>query len=477
MIQLREYQANAINNLRESVKKGHKKVILQAATGSGKTIVAAEIINSAVMKGKRVLFMVHRKELVNQTSLTLDKFGIEHGVIMAQHPRKNDHAVQIASIQTITNRDKPPADLMIIDEGHLSLSKSYKSLIAEYPNAVVICLSATPIRNDGQGMGEIYKDIVQVVPMSQLIAEGHLVKPRVFAPFIPNMKNVRTVKGDYDATQTAQIMDKSEITGDIIKHWQSHAQNRKTIVFAASVRHSKNIVLEFQAAGISARHLDATTPAGERDKIISDFRAGEFKVLSNMAILIEGFDCPDTACVILARPTKSLIIYLQAVGRVMRPAENKTDCIILDHAGLTYFHNLVDAPREWTLDGKDRKARDEIPDLVHICDVCFCAYSKAEYPDKCPECGVVTNRPEPPEVRAEGQLVELTAEVMEMMKAAKKAIWAAEMKKCKTLSDFIELGKSRGYKYPVQWAGHQIRQRQEWKVNQNLLKSGNYRLS
>lgn len=462
MIKLRPYQHGAIENLRNSIISGNRRILLQASTGAGKTIVACEMIRLAKTKGKRALFIAHRKEIITQTSGKLDAFGIDHGIIMAKHSRNRpDEFVQVASIQTLMNRDKPEADLIIIDEAHLSCSESYKKIVEHYGRATIIGLTATPIRLDGRGLGEVYRDIVQVVPMAQLITEGHLVKPRVFAPFTPDMKGVRTVKGDYDAQQTAAIMDNQKITGDIIKHWRQSAFNRKTIVFASSVAHSKNIVDEFISVGISARHLDATTPSTLRDATLQAWRDGEFTVLSNMGLFVEGLDVPDAACCILARPTKSLTIYLQAVGRIMRPAENKTDCIILDHAGLTYLHNLVDTPRKWTLGGKKKKGNDRKVVSVHVCDGCFCAYSKTEHPNKCPECGYEAVKPEPPEVRASGVLMELTADSLAILKMHEKRKYIAEMKAAKTLDDLIQLGKSRGYKEG--WAYIKHKEREEWK--------------
>jgi superfamily II DNA or RNA helicase len=338
--------------------------------------------------------------------------------------------------------------------------------VEHYHGATIIGLTATPIRLDGRGLGEIYGDIVQVVPMAQLISEGHLVKPRVFAPFTPDMRGVKKSKGDYDATQTAKLMDKKEITADIVKHWLGvhKSENsrklqihRKTIVFASSVEHSKNIVAEFQHAGISAKHLDANTPANQRDQTLNEWRDGKFTVLSNMGLFIEGLDVPAASCCILARPTKSLTIYLQAVGRVMRPHESKTDCIILDCAGLTYEHGFVDDAREWTLNGKTKRNK-EIAPAVHICEECFAAYSKAEHPHECPECGFET----PVETRetkhADVDMVELTPSIVANLHA--KRIKRLEMGKCKTLDDFIELGKLRGYK--VGWAYIKWNERKAW---------------
>lgn len=457
MIELRPYQNGAIENLRNAIAGGNNRVLLQAATGAGKTIIACEMIRRATSKQKRVVFIAHRKEIINQTSDKLELFNIEHGVIMANHSRVNNHPVQVASIQTLTRRNKPKADLVIIDECHLSVSDSFKKIIDHYHGATIIGLTATPIRLDGKGLGEIYSDIIQVVPMAQLIEEGHLVKPRVFAPFVPDLKGVKTSKGDYDATQTAKLMDKKEITADIVMHWLSATQDRKTIVFASSVEHSKNIVAEFQHAGISAKHLDANTPANIRDQTLNEWRDGKFTVLSNMGLFIEGLDVPDAACCILARPTKSLTIYLQAVGRIMRPAIGKTDCIILDCAGLTYEHGFVDDARHWTLNGKVKRAKDDAP-AVHICENCFAAYSKAQHPNECPECGFETPVERRETKHTDVDMVELTPSIVANLRA--KRIKRLEMGKCKTLDDFIELGKLRGYK--AGWAYFKWDERKAW---------------
>ena len=335
-------------------------------------------------------------------------------------------------------------------------------ILEHYSTATVIGLTATPVRLDGRGLGEIYGDIVQVVPMAQLISEGHLVKPRVFAPFTPDMKNVRKSKGDYDASETAKLMDKKEITADIVKHWLDAASNhagvanltpRKTIIFASSVQHSKNIVAEFEAASISAKHLDATTPATERDQTLQAWRDGKFTVLSNCGLFIEGLDVPAASCCILARPTKSLTIYLQAVGRVMRPHESKTDCIILDCAGLTYEHGFVDDHREWMLNGRMKKPKSDVI-AVHICEECFAA----QHPNECPECGFVTPVERKAIKTVDVDLKELTR--ADLPKEQRKNFVKAERKNCKTLKDFLSLALKMGYQSG--WAYKQWDMRRDW---------------
>lgn len=463
-MELRPYQSNSIDGLISSIRKGSKCVLLQAATGAGKTIIASSMTQRAVNKGSKVLFIAHRKEIINQTSEKLHGFGIKHGVIMAGHSGYSPSLpVQLASIQTLSLRHKPDADLVIIDECHLSVSASFQKIIEHYKGSVIIGLTATPIRLDGRGLGEIYSDMVQVVPMRQLIDDGHLVQPRVFAPFMPDLKKFKTVRGDYDAAQVADEMDKSVITGDIVKHWQQHAFERKTICFASSIAHSQHIVDCFTDAGISARHLDGTTPAALRDKTMQEWRDGKFHVLSNMGLFIEGLDVPAASCCILARPTQSLTIYLQAVGRVMRPSAGKIDCIILDHSGLTHTHGLVDEDRDWTLDGKKKKSRkgeSEKAPSVTVCGSCFAAYSRIAHPDACPECGKVTERTgREIETDESGVLIELSPEMMQAIKARKKD----ELKAAKTDEQLLELGIQRGYKNPHFWAMKIQETRQQWK--------------
>lgn len=463
MIQLRNYQHNSIDGLISSIRSGNKRVLLQASTGAGKTIIASSMIQRAVNKGNRCLFIAHRKEIINQTSEKLQGFGIGHGVIMSGHRGYAPALpVQLASIQTLNLRHKPHADLVIIDETHLACSNTFKKIIEHYDGAVIIGLTATPIRTDGRGLGEIYSDMVQVVPMRKLIDDGHLVQPRVFAPFIPDLKKFRTVRGDYDAQQVNGEMDKATLIGDIVTHWKSHAAGRKTIVFASSIAHSQHIVESFGHAGISARHLDGTTPAPLRDKTLREWREGKFDVLSNMGLFIEGLDVPEAACCILARPTQSVTVYLQSVGRVMRPAKGKTDCVILDHAGLTHSLGLVDEEREWSLEGKKKKSKkgeSEKAPSVTVCADCFAAFSRAEH-TACPECGKEVERGTGRNIEVDdsSELIELTSEMMQALRERKKQ----ELKAARTKEQLIELGNSRGYRNPFYWAEKIISERQKW---------------
>jgi DNA repair protein RadD len=372
MIQFRPYQETAIQSARDKIAGGCKRILLNSPTGSGKTIIAAGIVQRAVAKGKRVLFLAHRRELIHQTCAKLVEGGVlNFGVIMAGH--RINHAaapVQVASIQTLVRRELPPADLVMVDECHRAASRSYLSVLANYPQAAVIGLSATPERLDGKGLDDIFHDMVVVATVPDLIEMGFLVKPTCYVGATADLSGVATRRGDYDEGQLAEAMDKPRLTGDIVANWLRLAKGRPTAVFAAGVEHARHITAEFVAAGIAAATVTGETPANEREAIIADWRAGFIQVCVNVFIFVEGFDFPELECVVLARPTQSVSLYLQAVGRVMRPSPDKTQAIIIDHAGCCQMHGQPHLHREWTLEGMAKKRKDQGQALHQVCQPC-----------------------------------------------------------------------------------------------------------
>lgn len=284
---LRPYQLAALESLRANIRRGIKRQILMIATGGGKTSVAAEMITTAVSRGRRVLFVAHRRELIDQCSARLDQFGIEHGVIMAGHPRYQPmHPVQVASIQTLIRRDpKPHADLVIIDEAHRSRGSSYERTLQCYPTAPVVGLSATPWRMDGRGLGELFEEIVVGATTGELIRQGHLVPFTGYAYDAPDLSHVESRGGDYDEHGLELVMGGVRLLGNIVGQWQAHAAGLRTVVFAVTVAHSHEIVERFRAAGVAAEHLDGETPIDERAGILSRLASGETKVVSNCAVL------------------------------------------------------------------------------------------------------------------------------------------------------------------------------------------------
>lgn len=380
---LRDYQQAAIEALRQHIREGCRRLLLVLPTGAGKTSVAAAMIEGAVAKGKVVHFWAHRLELITQASQRLAGLGIEHGIIMADHPARRQWArVHVASVQTLRNRQHvAPPDLIFLDEAHRARAKTYTEILKRYPAAVVVGLTATPIRTDGKGLGNLFERMVCGPSVAELTSMGYLVSTRVFAPSKPDTASVKVTAGDYNQQQLAGVMDKPTITGDIVAHWLKLGEGRITIVFCVDVEHSKHVRDQFLAAHIPAAHLDGETPTREREGLLADLAAGRIRVLTSVGVLCEGWDCPPASCAILARPTKSLSLYLQMAGRILRPYPGKPDALILDHAGCSLAHGLVDDERDWEL-GKDRKRQDgPLIDLnvnvPKVCPKCFRVYSRA----------------------------------------------------------------------------------------------------
>jgi len=364
-LSLRPYQTEKIAEARVLMSQGKRSICLVAPTGAGKTIIAAHIVQSALGKGKRVLFLAHRRELLDQCAAKLRDLGIwDYNVVLSGHPhsRNPDAPVQIASIQTLIRREYPPADLVCIDECHHAASGSYQTLLKNYPDAYVLGLTATPERLDGKGLDAIFHDLLNVATVPELVDSGFLVAPQCLGPsqeavaqLKATLAKVKVRGGDYAEGELGEAMDNPTLVGDIVDHWREWGVSQKTIVFAANIEHSRHIVSQFQAAGIAAAHLDGTMSLPEREGILSGWRGTAIDVVSNCQILTEGFDYPELSCCILARPTKSVALYLQMVGRVLRTAPGKQGAIILDHAGNVIEHGPPHIERTWTLQGAAKK--------------------------------------------------------------------------------------------------------------------------
>lgn len=343
---------------------------------SGKTVVAAHIIQSAFQRNSRVLFIAHRRELINQSFNKLLDAGIESkniGVVMGNDPRRNPGAcIQVASIDTLRNRAKPRADLVFFDECHRSLARSYLDVVTHYPNAVHLGLTATPYRADGKGLGDVYEELVVVSSPKELIAEGFLVEPTVLSVNenqLPDLSKVKTRAGDYNAEQLGEAVNQKHLVGSIVEHWLEYARDIPTVCFAVNVEHSKSIVQKFVDAGIAAEHLDGTTPPEDRAAILKRLNDGETRIVSNCNVLCEGWDQPSVKCAILARPTKSTGMYLQQAGRILRPFQG-VPAIILDHSGNARVHGLPQQDREFSLESKTKRTQCSSPP-TRTCPSCY----------------------------------------------------------------------------------------------------------
>ena len=434
-IQLRNYQIEAIKNLKLSFNKGNKKILLVAPTASGKTVIACSMIEKAMKKNKEVLFVAHRRELIKQCSKKLKEFGVDHGIIMAQQTPNNYAHTQVASIQTLTARKdkfgfiKPKADLIIIDEAHRSASKSFQELMNEYPDAYIIGLTATPCRNDGKGLGNIYEDLIEVESIRELTDQGFLVPSKIVAPTIPDLEGIKVIAGDYEKKSLSAKMNDPKLIGDIVMHWEKFAEGRPTVVFASSIAHSKHIRNIFAQSNIPAGHIDGEMDELEREKQLDLLHTGKIKVLSNCQVLTEGWDEPKVSCVILARPTKSYGLYLQMVGRSLRIFPDKKDTLIQDHSGCIYEHGFPDDEPNWSLSKtitKEPKKREKKPIEKQplTCLDCFTVYYPERDSAECPECAWIPTKKEKVLLIKQGRLVELAENIYRVTPNEKKNFFA-----------------------------------------------------
>jgi superfamily II DNA or RNA helicase len=362
MVNLRPYQLEVIAKVDAAIDAGKRRPLIVAPTGAGKTVVAAALVKAAIEHRGRVLFLAHRRELIHQAHHKLFQHGIDAGLVLAGTEGRPHVAVQVASVQTLWARamrsramELPEADLVIVDEAHHVRAQTYQKIIEAYGRAIVIGLTATPCRGDGRGLGKAFDCIVECPPVQELIDLAFLVPTKVFAPTRPDLSGVQVQRGDYVEKQLAEVMDTGALIGDIVTHWHKLAERRKTVVFATGVAHSVHLRDEFRRSGVMAEHIDGSTPAEERDAILAKLARGSIDLVCNCMVLTEGWDSPEVSCIVLARPTKSMGLYRQMVGRVLRPAPGKADALVLDHAGAVFTHGFVEEAIEWTL-REDRRA-------------------------------------------------------------------------------------------------------------------------
>lgn len=389
--ELRPYQVGVIDRVAAEIVAGHRKPLIVSPTGSGKTVIAAAIIAA---DGRRVLVIAHRREIIGQTVAKLYAAGVDAGIIQAGFPPRPEQPVQVASIQTLHARairsrkiDMPPADILVIDEAHHARAATYLAVIAAYPGAIVIGLTATPCRRDGLGLGNIFDVLIEAPQVAALIEQKALVPSRVYAPSTPDLDGVRVERGDYVEAQLAARVNRAELVGDIGTHWLKLGGRRPTVCFATGVEHSVAIRNEFRRLGVMAEHIDGSTPAEEREAILRGLASGAVELVTNCMVLTEGWDCPDIGTLILARPTKSLGLFRQMIGRVLRPAPGKTDAIILDHSGAVFVHGLPEDDIAWTLDSDSR--------AVNRTHAARSARAFGPALVDCPECHAVRVRGQP----------------------------------------------------------------------------------
>lgn len=354
---LRQYQREGIENIFSLWRKGKRSILFQMPTGTGKTVLFAEIVRMGFQQQRKILIVVHRIELVDQITRKLKSRGVEVGHIVAGKQSDYSRIVQVASIQTLSRREHPEANLIIIDECHHAKAATYKKLWELYPDAKFLGVTATPVRLSGEGFSDLFDELIVSMSILQFIEKGFLVKIKHHVGAKPRLEGVKVRHGDYVTSMLSGIMMDNSMMIDLIESYCQQTPGKSAIVFAVDVEHSQSIAERYREADVNAAHIDAKTPKAIREQILSDFRKGIIKVVSNVEIITEGFDFPECEVVQLARPTKSLALYLQMVGRVMRPAKGKTEGIVLDNAGLWLEHNLSVIDRTWSLEGLKKKKR------------------------------------------------------------------------------------------------------------------------
>lgn len=375
---LRPYQQRGLAEALAAYRDGARSVLLVSPTGSGKTSLFSYLIAQLHAKSKRALLLVHRRELAAQACNRLREFGVPHGPIMAgEHPQPW-HGVQVASVQTLTRRTAPHADLVVCDEAHLSTAATWAGILSQYPTARILGVTATPWRLSGKPLAGAYDASVVVATPAQLREQGFLCDYVGFSYRTPDLSRVRTTAGEYNERDSAAAMGESAIVDNVVEEWGKHARELSTVVFAVTVEHSRQLTAKFRAAGVAAEHLDGATPLEMRKAILRRVELGQTRVFCNVGVAVEGLDIPRLKCCVLARPTKSVSRYLQMVGRVRRPWEDVT-ARIHDHAFCIGSHDLPDAERDYSLTAKAEK-----PPSLSTCSECF-AYNPPGAP--CRNCG------------------------------------------------------------------------------------------
>lgn len=402
---LRDYQTELIDQITSSLHAGNHSILVQSPPRSGKTVVMAEIARRATDKGNRVMFVVHRQEIVSQVKDTFEASGV------------NMELTNVGMIQTFTRRIErlPEPTIIFVDEAHHALAKSYTRLLEAFPNAYKLLFTGTPVRMNGDGFDEIADDLIVGKSIRWLTDHGNIAPFKYYAPeLIDEGKLKRNSTGDYSNSSMDDAF-KNVIYGDVIEHWQRLAGNLQTIAYTYSVESAKPLADEFNQAGIKAEAIDGSTPTNIRNERVQAFKTNQIQILVNVELFTEGFDIPNADAVIMLRPTQSLSLFLQFAMRPLNPREGKT-AIMIDHVGNVQRFGLPDLDREWSLKGKEKskRKREENELKTRDCQFCYGVFepSQAIHTAEglaCPYCGELfqTSQQIQKEIDKEAQLVEI----------------------------------------------------------------------
>jgi len=440
-MELRDYQQKAIDDIRGSYRAGHKAPLLCLPTGGGKTVIFSYIAQSAAVKGKRVLILAHRRELIQQTSETLKSFGVDHGIIAAGYPM-DTKPVQVASVQTLArrlNRIKAEPGLIIVDEAHHAVAGSWEKIIDRFPDSKLLGVTATPMRLDGKPLDDIFDALILGPSVKELTKAGFLAPSRCFTtPVKLNRKEIGVSGGDFKMAQAAKALEENKINGDAVIEYKKHCSGKPAVVFCCNIAHAEFVADLFSEAGYRAAHLSSKLNHEIRKQRIEDLGNGALQVLTSCNVISEGTDIPAVAAAILLRPTKSEALYLQQVGRALRVAQGKDHALIIDCVGNISTHKLPNAERNFTLHGEIKYEAES----VRECPNCFAVMPSSC--DVCPECGhVFEKEAKPANYKSIGKvdLVEITEDgIVEELPRGKRIATA------RTWAELDALRKEFGYK-------------------------------
>lgn len=401
MIEERKYQSDDVNYAMNHGRQ--QRVIHCSPTGSGKTVIQALIAKREMDRGNETAILTPRNEIFSQTHGLLEQVVGSRNIGVLRAKREGESwnptaPVHVVSWPTLVRRSKnndwwfPRVKRVLVDECHLSMAPKILEILRHYePKAVIDGYTATPARQTGKGLGRFFTEIKHVTTVRQLIEDGYLAECEYWAGSTPDLQGIRVVRGDFEKKKLSDAC--VTLVGDAVDNWLRLASDRQTIVFAVDIAHCEMLAKKFVNVGVKAAPLHVRQSQPKRDEVVRQFKAGQLQVLVNVSIASYGFDSPEVACVQICRPTKSIVLHLQMIGRGMRPKPDGGGCLVLDHAGNVRRLGFADDLFRWRLDEKKQatenwsrnQASSEAKESKeHECEKCHYLFKGSRV---CPKCG------------------------------------------------------------------------------------------
>lgn len=452
--ELRPYQRSLVDQVDMAYVLGYTAPMVVLPTGGGKTVVFSEITLNEIRDGLRVWILAHRQELLAQASRTLSSFGIAHGMLRAGMKPDLQQQVLVASTQTLVRRlaDLPKPNLIVLDECHHGVSPTVRRIFDHFPETRKLGVTATPCRLNGAGLGAVFDHMILGPTNTFLTENGFLSPAKYYAPPIKaDTSKLKIQAGDYSTKQSEEVMDMPTITGDAITHYRQICDGAPMLVFCTSVAHAHHVAEQYQVAGYRAAAVDGSISDEDREDRITGLGTGKYQVITSCDLIGEGLDVPSVTAVQLLRPTASLALHLQQIGRGLRPSAGKDFTHVLDHVGnvgsvingrWTVKHGFASTEHQWTLEAGKKVMAGKGPP-TRTCESCFSVHVTKP---KCPYCGYLYPKKEPTfksMKTVDGKLVEI-----EQTKEEQRA----EVKSARTVAELLAIAKARKYKKPYFWA-------------------------